>query len=94
MAEPVSSAAERPHAASAPDALVLDLVEWVAKEPRLYADVLDAWRTACPRLTVWEDAVERGLIERTAAVEGGVFVVVTERGQAFLQAHGRTAPRP
>jgi hypothetical protein len=97
VAEPASSAAEQPRAAGgpgAPDALVLDLVEWVAKEPRLYADVLDAWRTSCPRLTVWEDAVERGLVERTAAVEGGVFVVVTERGRAFLQARGRTPPPP
>src|SRR5262249_44982149 len=42
------------------DPLVLDLVEWVAKEPRPYAQVLEAWRTSCPRLTVWEDASDRG----------------------------------
>jgi len=41
------------------DPLVLDFVEWIAKEPRAYADVLDAWRTSCPRLTVWEDAIDR-----------------------------------
>jgi len=93
VAQPASSAAEETGARGAPDALVLDLVEWVAKEPRLYADVLDAWRTSCPRLTVWEDAVERGLVERTAAIEGGVFVVVTERGRELLAANGRKAPR-
>jgi hypothetical protein len=96
MAQPASSAAEQPREAGgsgAPDALALDLVEWVAREPRLYADVLDAWRTSCPRLTVWEDAMERGLVERTAAVEGGVFVVVTERGRDLLAASGRIAPR-
>ena len=58
------------------DPLVLDFVEWIAKEPRAYADVLDAWRTSCPRLTVWEDAIDRGLVDaqadaRTAAHAGG-----------------------
>ena len=77
----------------APDALILDLVEWVAQAPRLYAEVIDAWRTSCPRLTVWEDALERGLVERTAPDRLGVFVVATERGQAFLRANGRKAPR-
>ena len=39
------------------DPLILDLVEWVAREPRPYPELIDAWRTSCPRLTVWEDAV-------------------------------------
>ncbi len=78
---------------SAPEALVLDLVEWVAKDPRTYADMLDAWRTSCPRLTVWEDALERGLVERTAPGANGVLVIATARGRDFLRAHGRmTAP--
>jgi hypothetical protein len=42
------------------DPLVLDLVEWIAREPRLYAEVIETWRTSCPRLTIWEDAVDRG----------------------------------
>jgi hypothetical protein len=74
---------------SAPEALVLDLVEWVAKEPRAYADLLDAWRTSCPRLTVWEDALERGLVERTAAGPSGVQVAATARGRELLRANGR-----
>jgi hypothetical protein len=32
--------------------LILDLVEWVAEQPRAYEEVLDAWRTSCPRLTI------------------------------------------
>jgi hypothetical protein len=28
------------------DPLVLDLVEWVAKEPRLYSQVIEVWRTS------------------------------------------------
>ena len=43
-------------------ALVLDLVEWVAREPRAYEEVMDAWRTSCPRLTIWEDALDNGFV--------------------------------
>ena len=39
------------------EALILDLVEWVAKTPRSQAEVMEAWRTSCPRLPVWEEAV-------------------------------------
>ena len=46
------------------DPLVLDLVEWIAREPRLYAEVIETWRTSCPRLTIWEDAVDRGFVAR------------------------------
>ena len=76
---------------AAPEALVLDLVEWVAKTPRPYTEVLEAWHTNCPRLTVWEDALERGLVERSAPEQGGMFVVATKRGEAFLKANGRTS---
>ena len=34
--------------------LIRDLVSWIAERPRPYADVMDAWRTSCPRLTIWE----------------------------------------
>ena len=62
------------------DSLVFDLVEWVGKEPRTYRQVMDAWRTSCPRLTVWEDALERRLLARK-----GESVVVTGAGWAFLK---------
>ena len=62
------------------DSLVFDLVEWVGKEPRTYRQVMDAWRTSCPRLTVWEDALERRLLARKRE-----SVVVTAAGWAFLQ---------
>ena len=70
------------------DPLVLDLVEWVAKEPRPYAEMLDAWRTSCPRLTVWEEACDRGLVKRIAS-EGGTIVVVTEGGRRLLRDNHR-----
>jgi hypothetical protein len=74
---------------SAPDPLVLDLVEWIAMEPRPYADVLDRWRTSCPRLPVWEDAVDRGFVKRTAATGSGALVTVTDSGEKFLRDNGR-----
>ena len=46
------------------EALVLDLLEWIGVTPRPYADVLDAWRTSCPRLPVWEEATRRGFVVR------------------------------
>lgn len=63
--------------------LVRDLVAWCAREPRLYADVLEAWRTSCPRLTVWEDAVERGLLETRPGARD-LMVAVTPRGHDLL----------
>ena len=72
------------------DPLVLDFVEWIAKEPRAYADVLDAWRTSCPRLTVWEDAIDRGLVMRKPVKgESRTRVEVTAAGARFLRKHHR-----
>lgn len=73
------------------DPLVLDLVEWIAREPRLYAEVIEAWRTSCPRLTVWEDAVDRGYLARESVAGAGVRVVVTRSGETFLRDHGRAS---
>ncbi len=67
------------------DPLVRDLVQWVAKHPRTYAEVIEAWRTSCPRLTVWEDAIDRGLVERRSVLGGDVQVVATEAGLKFLR---------
>ena len=69
--------------------LVLDLVEWVVEHPRPYSDVMDAWRTSCPRLTIWEDTVDRGYVPRAYQAETGVMVSVTDQGRLFLMAHGR-----
>ncbi|HWA63013.1 MAG TPA: hypothetical protein VG939_16655 [Caulobacteraceae bacterium] len=72
--------------------LVLQLVEWVAERPRTYAETLEAWRTSCPRLTVWEDACDGGLVE---VAPGGALparvVRVTADGAAALAAARGTA---
>jgi len=72
--------------------LILDLVEWVAREPRSYAEVFDAWRTSCPRLPVWEEACDRGLVVRDSVPGRGVLVTVTPAGRKFLRLHGRRLP--
>jgi hypothetical protein len=69
------------------DPLVLDLVEWVAKRLLTYAEVIEVWRTSCPRLTVWEDAADRGLVEGRNVSGVGVHVVATEAGLQFLRQH-------
>lgn len=68
------------------DPLVLDLVQWVAREPRTYAEVLDAWKTSCPRLTVWEDAIDQGLLTRKKIGSRGTIVVLTGLGRTVLNA--------
>ena len=76
------------------DPLILDLLEWIAREPRSYADVIDAWRTSCPRLTVWEDAIDRGFAAREHAKGREVMIRLTEAGRAFLREHERIQTGP
>ncbi len=71
------------------DSLVFDLVEWIAKEPRSYAQTMEAWRTSCPRLPVWEEAVDRGLVARETNPDGNNVVKVTKPGLRFLKQMGR-----
>lgn len=63
--------------------LILDLVRSLAAGPRPYDDVMDAWRTSCPRLTVWEDAVDAGLVVRRREVGAAAMVVLTDKGRAL-----------
>jgi hypothetical protein len=73
------------------DNLILDLLEWLGPSPRPYAEVLDAWRTSCPRLPVWEEANSRGYVERHQAPGVGPVIVVSEVGGAYLRANHRPA---
>ncbi len=72
--------------------LILDFLEWVAAEPRPYGEVMDAWRTSCPRLTVWEDCVDRGLVMRRHDRRLGTLIEPTAEGLALLRLCGRRAP--
>jgi hypothetical protein len=75
------------------DDLILDLLEWVGPESRPYADVMEAWRTSCPRLPVWEDANDRGFIERHRDAGGGELISVSAAGAEFLRRHRAPMPR-
>ncbi len=70
--------------------LILDLVEWVVRAPRPYPEVMAAWRTSCPRLPVWEDAVDRGLVSCTIRGDGDLWVVATPLGRETVVRAGRT----
>jgi hypothetical protein len=64
--------------------LILDLLEWLTKRDRSYEEVMDAWRTSCPRLPVWEDANDRGLVMKEQ-VQGRSVVRITSSGLALLE---------
>jgi len=68
------------------DALILDLLEWIGTDARPYAEVIEAWRTSCPRLPVWEDANARGFIDHHYDPSKGKSVSVSALGQAHLRA--------
>ncbi len=72
------------------DALVLDLLEWVGQTPRPYAEVMEVWRTSCPRLPVWEEANTRGFIAQQHREGVGSFVSVSRSGREWL---ARQRPR-
>ena len=64
--------------------LILDLLEWIGSTPRPYAEVMEAWRTSCPRLPVWEEANARGYLEQRHPAGSAAVVVVTEAGRRRL----------
>jgi hypothetical protein len=66
---------------------VLELLDWLAREPRTHRQTIDAWGSHCPRATPWEDAQEAGLVRVRRDLEtGALAVVLTGRGRAALGA--------
>jgi hypothetical protein len=66
--------------------LTLEFLRWISSRPRTYAEAMEAWRSTCPRHTVWEDAFIGGLIQ----IEPGEglrqsVVALTTRGRAMLE---------
>jgi hypothetical protein len=68
------------------EALIIDLLQWLANGERTYEEVMDAWRTSCPRLPVWEDANGRGLIT-SEQVNGQKLIRASSLGLALLDQH-------
>jgi hypothetical protein len=69
------------------ESLVLDLLEWIGPGARPYDEVLEAWRTSCPRLPVWEEAKARGYVTEGTASGRGRMVSVSDAGAAYLSRH-------
>ena len=72
---------------TAPTVLVMELLSWVAARPRTYGETMDAWRTSCPRMPVWEDAIDHGLVAVLRDDDGGAgkqVVRLTPKGRTLL----------
>jgi D-3-phosphoglycerate dehydrogenase / 2-oxoglutarate reductase len=77
------------------DALVLDLLDWIGPHTRPYSEVMEAWRTSCPRLPVWEEANSRGYLCHTHSPSAGAFVSVSPVGLVTLaRVRGAGFPNP
>lgn len=63
-------------------ALTLQMLQWIAAGTHSYAEVIEVWRSTCPRLTIWEDACTDGLIDAAPGMQG--VVSLSEKGRRFL----------
>ncbi len=73
-------------------ALTLQFLVWVAEAPRTYAEAMEAWRSTCPRLSIWEDAILDGLIAFDGrGTRNQSRVALTAKGRALLRASERPA---
>jgi len=73
--------------ANAREGLIRQLIGWAAERPRSYAEAMEAWRSSCPALTIWEDALAERLIAvepAPGAATGEARVCVTDAGRALL----------
>ena len=70
------------------DALIRDLLSWLSVRDRTYEEVMEAWRTSCPKLPVWEEANDRGLVTQQE-VNGRLMVTLTQSGRALSAALSR-----
>jgi hypothetical protein len=78
-----------PAGASPPVSLLaLQFLTWVAAGPRTHDDVMDVWRSTCPRQSVWEDMVIDGLV---AFQNGSKRIGLTAAGRTALAAQQPTA---
>ncbi|PYY16154.1 MAG: hypothetical protein DMG60_15860 [Acidobacteria bacterium] len=65
------------------EALIVDFLAWLARGERSYEEAMEAWRTSCPKLPVWEEVNDRGFVERENAF-GRSIVRITQSGLAHL----------
>jgi hypothetical protein len=70
--------------------LTIQFLEWLSARPRTYGDAMDAWRTSCPRLSIWEDALSAGLVRLGHGSFRERQVTITELGQSLLRSRSAT----
>jgi hypothetical protein len=71
--------------------LMREFLTWIASRRRSYAEAMEAWRSTCPRHTVWEDALIDGLIRvESGGTSSQPEVTLTPRGRAILE--GNSCP--
>jgi hypothetical protein len=65
-------------------ALTLQFLDYIA-DGRTYGETMEAWRSTCPRMPIWEDAVRHRLVR---IENGGTMkasrIVLTARGTEHL----------
>ncbi len=76
------------------ETLIVELLEWIGPDARPYAEVQETWRTSCPRLPVWEDAMAAGYLDARFEPGRGWFVAVSPSGRAQLGSRRRAAEVP
>jgi len=62
----------------------IELLRWISSGPRTYEETIDAWKTSCPRLSAWDDAVTEGLVQVVREPGNGRIVTLTPVGRAAL----------
>jgi D-3-phosphoglycerate dehydrogenase len=75
------------------ESLIADLLEWIGPGARPYAEVQEAWRTSCPRLPVWEDAMDAKYLESWRDANGVRLVAVSSSGESFLSQRSGVGPK-
>ena len=66
----------------------VQLLVWLAERSRSYAETIEVWKTSCPRLAVWEDALADDLVR----IDRGC-VLLTAAGRELLTAPPVQTPR-
>jgi hypothetical protein len=67
---------------TAHESLTVQLLQWISAAPHSYGEGLETWKSSCPRLTIWEDALGDGLIACDGGREGRLSV--SERGKLLM----------
>lgn len=65
--------------------LMVEFLTWISNHHRTYDEAAEAWRSTCPRQTIWEDAFIDGFVQvMTGDTPDRCEVTLTHRGRAIL----------